>query len=212
MAVEHQGLGTQGCAAAGGRARIRGSHHQRGACRHDHHARPSANHILHSPCHPLESSVPDRGWQAVDSSASAFATHFLPYFLVAIINLGRFGNGGYTLAGLAMNWGSFAIHLRATLTVVLGSRIGFVVTPKRGRPGLPWGALAPNLLAVTALLGASVAAIARGPNPATLNTVVFALVGAVLVGLVVPFAVVQARAIETPSRDTRSAVAPAEGS
>lgn len=152
------------------------------------------------------------GWQPIDSSASAFATHFLPYFLVAIINLGRFGNGGYSLAGLAMNWGSFAIHVRATLTVVLGQRIGFAVTPKRARAGVPWRALAPNLLAAGVLVAASVGALARGIDPATFNTVVFALVGAVLVGLIVPFALRQARGVKVTAPDAPATVAPVEGS
>ncbi len=152
------------------------------------------------------------GWQPVDSSAAAFATHFLPYFVFAIVNLGRFGGGGYSLAGLAMNWGSFAVHIRATLTVLLGRRIGFVVTPKQGRAILPWRAVAPNLVVVGVLLATCSVAVVRGLDPATFNTVIFALVGTVLVGLIVPFAFGQARALRRPTAESAPATPTAEPS
>lgn len=143
------------------------------------------------------------GAQPIEGSASEFVAHFLPYFLVAIVNLGRFTSGGYTLIGLAMSWGSFAIHVRATVSVLVGQRIGFAVTPKRAQAGVPWRDLAPNLLVVALLLFACVVGLSEAVGPASINNVVFALVDALLVGLLVPFAVVQARAAKGEAASPR---------
>jgi len=139
------------------------------------------------------------GWQPVTDSAGAFATHFLPYFLVSVINLGRFTGGGYGLSGLAMTWGSFPIHVRATLVALSGKRIGFAVTPKRALSGIPWSALSPNLALIALLLGAVAAGIARGLTPATFNNVAFALIDATLAGLIVVFALRQAGGLKKAS-------------
>jgi cellulose synthase (UDP-forming) len=136
------------------------------------------------------------GGQPVEASELEFVAHFLPYFLLSIVNLGRFTNGGYGFAGLGMNWGSFAIHIRATLRVLSGRPGGFVVTSKRAVSGLPWMALVPNLGAVGAVLGAIAYAFSGGVTPAAINNAAFAILNAALVGIVVVFAVRQARIVE----------------
>ncbi len=134
------------------------------------------------------------GWQPVQDGSGAFAAHFLPYFLISIVNLARYTAGSYTLAGLAMTWGSFAIHVRATVRVVLGRPLGFAVTAKRALPGVPWGGFAANLAAVAVLLGACAGALAQGATPERVNNVAFALIDVLLVGAIVVFAAGQARA------------------
>ena len=133
------------------------------------------------------------GWQALDAQADEFAVHFLPYFLVAILNLGRFTNGAYTLAGLAMNWGSFAIHIRGTLRALAGRPGGFQVTPKRATRAPVWRRYVPNLVAIALLVVASVVGLARGMNPAGFNNVTFAAIDAVLVGSIAAFGALQNR-------------------
>jgi cellulose synthase (UDP-forming) len=143
------------------------------------------------------------GWQALDASADAFAIHFLPYFLVAIVNLGRFTNGAYTFAGLVMNWGSFAIHLRGTVQALTGRRVGFQVTPKHAVAGSAWRHYVPNLAVAGALLVAAGAGLSRGLTPATFNNLTFASIDVVLVVTIAVFATLQARQAERPAGEER---------
>ena len=136
------------------------------------------------------------GWQPVDDSG-AFALHFLPYFLVSVINIGRYTGNGYTIRGLAMVWGSFAIHLRATVRVLAGRRTAFAVTSKRALTGFPVRQFLPNLAIATALIAASVVTAAQGLTPETFNNVTFALIDASLVSLIVVFAFQQSRTVAT---------------
>jgi hypothetical protein len=133
------------------------------------------------------------GWQPVTGSSGEFLVHFLPYFTVSVLNLGRFTTGGYSFAGLAMNWGSFAIQIRATLGVLLGRNRGFAVTSKRALAGVPWRVLAPNILALSAILTAILVGTLTSLTPSVLNNVTFALLHAALIGTIVVFALVQAR-------------------
>ncbi len=133
------------------------------------------------------------GWQPVDDSGATFAVHFLPYFLISVVNLSRFTAGGYSLRGLAMNWGSFHIQVRSTIRVLVGQRIGFAVTPKRAVSGRAWRGLAPNLVVAGILIGAATYGIARGVNAASFNNAMFALVDAALVVSIVGFAQMQSR-------------------
>jgi len=133
------------------------------------------------------------GWQPVDDSAGTFAVHFLPYFLISVVNLSRFTAGGYSLRGLAMNWGSFHIQVRATIRVLVGQRIGFAVTPKHAVAGRAWRGLVPNLAVGAILVGAAIYGVAGGLNAATFNNATFALVDAALIMSIVAFAQMQAR-------------------
>lgn len=135
------------------------------------------------------------GWQVLDATADQFAIHFLPYFLVAIVNLGRFTNGAYTIAGLAMNWGSFAIHIRGTLRALGGRPLGFQVTPKQAVRAAAWRRYVPNLAGVGLLVVASAVGLARGFTPAAFNNVMFAVVDALLIGSIAGFAVLQNRGL-----------------
>ncbi|MFL5542400.1 MAG: glycosyl hydrolase family 8, partial [Longimicrobiaceae bacterium] len=127
----------------------------------------------------------------------AFAVHFLPYFLIAVVGLGRMTGGDYTWRGLVLNWGSFFVHVRATLAVLLRRQGGFAVTSKRPLTGVPWTLLWPNVLAGAALLAACTYALAGDPSPTVLGNVSFAVMGVALVTPIVGFAVGQARRART---------------
>lgn len=131
------------------------------------------------------------GLQPIGSDAAGFTVHFLPYFVIAVLNLARFTSGGYTFRGLALGWGSFWLHIRATFRAAFGRQGGFAVTSKSALEGIAWRALAPNLLALAAIGAATVAGLVQGVTPASLNNVSFAVVDAVLVGAVATLAVRQ---------------------
>jgi cellulose synthase (UDP-forming) len=139
----------------------------------------------------------------------AFAVHFLPYFLIAVVGLGRMTGGGYTWRGLVLNWGSFTIGVRATLAVVLRRQGGFAVTSKRALQGTPWRLLWPNAIAGSALIAASAYATAGDPSPAVLGNVSFAVMGAALVTPIVGFSIGQARRARRSLDHRADAAAPA---
>ena len=150
------------------------------------------------------------GWQPVNDPAGTFAVHFLPYFLISVVNLSRFTAGGYSLRGLAMNWGSFHIQILSTIRVLIGQRIGFAVTPKRAVAGRAWRGLLPNLVVAAILVGAAVYGIAGGLDAATFNNATFALVDAALVASIVVFAQVQSRRV-APATSAEPQITPLVG-
>jgi cellulose synthase (UDP-forming) len=133
------------------------------------------------------------GLPVIDDPTGSFAVHFLPYFLIAVVGLGRVTDGAYTWRGLVLNWGSFAVHVRATLAVLRGRPGGFAVTSKRALAGTAWDLLWPNAAAGLVLLSVSVVALALEPSAAVLGNVSFAILGVALVTPIIAFARIQTR-------------------
>jgi len=107
-------------------------------------------------------------------SADQFLIHFAPYYCGALAAVALAGSGTYTFGAFALAACSFWIHVHATLGTLIRRGTRFVVTPKRGAETRQPRAVAPALLAVAVLLGASVYGVARGVTAATLNNVAFA--------------------------------------
>jgi len=84
------------------------------------------------------------------------------------------GSGTYTFGAFALSASNFWIHVQATIGAVLRRGARFVVTPKQGVARRQPRAIAPALLAVAVLVGASVYGLTKGHGPATLNNVAFA--------------------------------------
>lgn len=133
------------------------------------------------------------GLPVITDPTGAFAVHFLPYFLIAVVGLGRVTDGAYTWRGLVLNWGSFAVHVQATLAVLRGRPGGFAVTSKRALSGTAWDLLWPNAAAAVVLLGVSAIALALEPSAAVLGNVSFAILGVALVTPIIVFARIQSR-------------------
>lgn len=138
----------------------------------------------------------------VTAAPDEFALHFMPYFVLAVVSLGRFTAGAYSIRGIALNWGCFFVHIKATLAVLAGRPGGFAVTSKRALGGIPLRALAPNLAVAVALVAATAVGVARELSPAVLANVAFAVLNTTLASLIVVFAVVQARRITSASAQT----------
>lgn len=152
--------------------------------------------------------------QPVTTNGLDFVQHFLPYFLISIVNLGRFTVGGYGISGLAMNWGSFPIHLRATVRVITGRAGGFTVTSKKALAGSAWMPFRANVAVAAGLLVVIAIGFARtGVTAPTVNNAAFAVLNGGLVVLIVGLAMSQARSIRLAAADPAAAslgaVAPA---
>jgi cellulose synthase (UDP-forming) len=107
-------------------------------------------------------------------SADQFLIHFAPYYCGALGAVSLAGSGTYTFGAFALASSSFWIHIQATIGAVLRRAARFVVTPKHGKRARQPRAVAPALLAVTVLAGASLYGLLANDGPATLNNVAFA--------------------------------------
>jgi cellulose synthase (UDP-forming) len=112
------------------------------------------------------------------ASADQFLIHFAPYFCMALAIVAVAGRGAYTFSGFALAAASFWIHILASLAALLRRAGHFVVTPKRGAGARQPLAAAPALLAIAALLAASIWGLVHQRSPSTLNNVAFALLHA----------------------------------
>ena len=116
------------------------------------------------------------GQPIANINAPEFLLHFAPYFAVALTTAAFAGAGAYTFAAFALAAASFWIHILATVYTVLGRKGSFVVTPKKGAGARQPKAVRPALMAVGALVSASVYGLVRHPDAATFNNVSFAAV------------------------------------
>ena len=107
-------------------------------------------------------------------SADQFLIHFAPYYCGALGAVALAGSGTYTFGAFALASASFWIHVQATVNAILRRAARFVVTPKHGEHARQPRAVAPTLVALAVLVGASVYGLIEGHGPATLNNVAFA--------------------------------------
>jgi cellulose synthase (UDP-forming) len=85
------------------------------------------------------------------------------------------GRGTYTFAGFALAAATFWVQILASIAALTRRAGRFVVTPKQGAGGRRPLAAAPTLLAIDALLVASLWGLIHQRSPSTLNNVAFAL-------------------------------------
>lgn len=107
-------------------------------------------------------------------SADQFLIHFAPYYCGALGAVALAGSGTYTFGAFALASSSFWIHVQATVNALLRRAARFVVTPKHGTNVRQPRAVAPVLVTVTVLVGASIYGLVHTHGPATLNNVAFA--------------------------------------
>lgn len=107
-------------------------------------------------------------------TANQFLIHFAPYYCAALAAVALAGSGTYTFGAFALSACNFWIHVQATISALLRRGARFVVTPKRGERRRQPGAVAPALIAVGVLVGASLYGLTESRDPATLNNVAFA--------------------------------------
>jgi cellulose synthase (UDP-forming) len=107
-------------------------------------------------------------------TADQFLIHFAPYYCGALGAVALAGSGTYTFSAFALASSSFWIHVHATISAIFRRAARFVVTPKHGELVRQPRAVAPALLAVAVLVGASLYGLVSSHGPATLNNVAFA--------------------------------------
>jgi cellulose synthase/poly-beta-1,6-N-acetylglucosamine synthase-like glycosyltransferase len=107
-------------------------------------------------------------------TADQFLLHFAPYYCGALAAVALAGWGNYTFGAFALSACSFWIHVQATIGAITRRAARFVVTPKLGTAGRQPRAVAPALVAIAVLVGASFFGLLHNLSAATLNNVAFA--------------------------------------
>ena len=107
-------------------------------------------------------------------TADQFLLHFAPYYCGALAAVALAGWGTYTFGAFALSACSFWIHVQATVGAITRRAARFVVTPKQGIAVRQPRAVAPALVAVAVLVGASAFGLLHDRSAATLNNVAFA--------------------------------------
>lgn len=102
-------------------------------------------------------------------SLGAFAWHFVPYFALSQIAFRYAAGGRAHWRGSVLGFGSAAILVGSLLTVLLGQRLAFAITPKRRKSSRAGRALLPHVCAMAACAaGLAAAWTTRGFGPLTL--------------------------------------------
>lgn len=109
------------------------------------------------------------------ASADQFVLHFAPYFCTALAMVVVAGRGTYTFAGFALAAASFWIQIMASLAALTRRAGRFVVTPKQGEGRRQPLTVAPTLVVIAVLVGASLWGFVHQRSPSTLNNIAFAL-------------------------------------
>ncbi len=91
-------------------------------------------------------------------SLSVLAVHFLPYFALSQIAFRYAAGGRAHWRGSVLGFGSAATLVGSLLSVVLGQRLAFAITPKRRKSPRTGRALLPHVCAVAACLAGLAAA------------------------------------------------------
>lgn len=107
-------------------------------------------------------------------SSDQFLLHFAPYYGLCLYTLVRAGQGSFNFSAFALASASFWIHMHACYRWLLRRPSRFVVTPKQGSAARQPRAVAPALVVIALLVGASVFGLARDMSPGTVNNVGFA--------------------------------------
>jgi len=108
-------------------------------------------------------------------TAHEFLLRFGPYWSLTLLTVAVAGGRAYTVSALTLASTTFWVHVAASLSVALGRRGGFVVTPKTGAGTRQPRAVAPALAAIAVLAGSTAYGVAVNLSPALISNAAFAL-------------------------------------
>jgi cellulose synthase (UDP-forming) len=114
------------------------------------------------------------------STSTEMLLYFAPYYFISLIAVAVAGGGSYTFGAYCLFIANFWIQIVATLYVVTGTTLAWVVTPKSSSHGREPGSVIPALVTVGILVVTIVYGIARGLNSSIVNNLAFAALYAVV--------------------------------
>jgi cellulose synthase (UDP-forming) len=119
------------------------------------------------------------------STSQEMLLYFAPYFSISLIAVAAAGAGSYTFDAYCLFVANFWIQIVATIYVLTGTQLDWVVTSKRGLGGREPGSVIPALVMVGILVVTAIYGVANGLTSSIASNVAFALLYAtvMLVGI-----------------------------
>jgi cellulose synthase (UDP-forming) len=115
------------------------------------------------------------------STSSQMLLYFAPYYAISLVAVAAAGGGSYTFDAYCLFIANFWIQIVATVYVVTGTKLAWVVTSKEGSAGREPGSVIPAIV-VVAFLGLTVVfGFVDGFNSSIANNMAFALLYAVVI-------------------------------
>ena len=125
------------------------------------------------------------GVEAVSARSGDFIGHFLPYIFLTIFILARSTEGRFRFRAVQFSYGLFPVFLSALISLVLGRKVGFHVTPKERASGSFYRLIIPQLVTVAILLGAIAIGFLHFSGARTITNASWALFDVVLLAGVI---------------------------
>lgn len=120
------------------------------------------------------------GVEAVSARSADFVGHFLPYIFLTIFILARSTEGRFRFRAVQFSYGLYPVFLSALISLVLGRKVGFHVTPKERASGSFYRLIVPQLVTVAILLAAIVIGFLHFSGARTITNASWALFDVVL--------------------------------
>ncbi|MGB7049989.1 MAG: glycosyltransferase [Acidimicrobiales bacterium] len=108
------------------------------------------------------------------STSTEMLLYFAPYYIISLVVVAVAGGGSYTFEAYCMYIANFWIHIAATIYVVTGSKMIWVVTAKQSTERREPGSVVPALAVLGILAVTVVYGIASGFTSAVANNLAFA--------------------------------------
>jgi cellulose synthase (UDP-forming) len=115
------------------------------------------------------------GIQAVSAQSGDFIAHFLPYIFLTIFILARSAEGNLHFRAIQFSYGLFPVFLSALISLILGKKVGFHVTPKERNDGTFYRLIIPQLVTVAILLASIVIGFLHFSGARTITNASWAL-------------------------------------
>ncbi len=141
------------------------------------------------------------------STSSQMLLYFAPYYFISLIVVAAAGGGSYTFEAYCLYIANFWIQIAATVFVVTGSNMTWVVTAKQSSQQREPGSVVPALVTVGVLAVTAVYGIASGLTSAVANNLAFAAMYAavMLFGIWPALASAPAPSVAGPDSDVDAA-------
>jgi cellulose synthase (UDP-forming) len=115
------------------------------------------------------------------STSSEMLLYFAPYYAISLVAVAAAGGGSYTFEAYCLFIANFWIQIVATVYVVTGTKLAWVVTSKEKHQGREPGSVIPALVVVVFLGLTVVLGFVDGFNSSVANNMAFALLYAVVI-------------------------------
>ncbi|MGD0391228.1 MAG: glycosyltransferase [Acidimicrobiales bacterium] len=115
------------------------------------------------------------------STASQMLLYFAPFFAINLIVVATAGGNSYTFDAFCVFVANFWVHIAASIYVMTGAKMKWVVTSKQSSKGREPRSVVPGLAYLGVFLVTAVYGIATGFTPAVADNLAFAAIYAVVI-------------------------------